>query len=445
VPLPGSLFQNRWNQRVTSTYDGESKQHSNNGAEMSNNYNLNRRRFLELTGLATAGLLADNNFAWSRPGLDDAIAELLGEDFGAGMAAGLIDGYRVAWSGGFGWADVEKRIEMTPETCLNIASVCKTITATAVMQLWENGAIDLDGDVGRYVPFAVRNTRFPDVVITCRQLLTHRSSIKDGPAYGPAYVCGDPTISLADWISGYLQPGGAFYDDGNFHEWTPGTADPPESPRPYSNVGYGLLAYIVESVAGIPFPRYTAENIFDPLGMHDTSWYIGEIEPGRQAVPYSRITEDFELPDGFQDLESFLPASDSAADLVNGELYPHCLYNHPNYPDGMLRTNVTELSRFLMAILNGGRFERTRILEQATIDKMLSNDHFGRGLCWNSTRLGEEKDLVWYHNGLDHGVLTFMGYRPRDARGAIVLSNCDDPGRGFGGTIRHLFAMKDVG
>jgi CubicO group peptidase (beta-lactamase class C family) len=413
---------------------------------MNSSNHLNRRRFLELTGLAAAGLLADSRLVWTKPGLDDAIAEILGEDFVPGLAATLIDGFRVVWLRGFGWADIKNRVEMTPETLLNIASVCKTITSTAVMQLSENGAIDMDGDVGRYVPFEVRNPRYPDMVITCRQLLAHRSSIKDGPAYGPAYACGDPEISLADWIRGCLQQGGSFYDaDGNFHEWAPGTIDPPEDPRPYSNVGYGLLAYVVECVAGISFPRYTAENVFEPLGMNDTAWYLNEIDRSRHAVPYSRITEDFELPDGFQNLETFLPASDSAPELVSGDLYPHCLYGHPNYPDGMLRTNVSDLARFLMAMLNGGRFERTRILEQATMDTMLSNDHFGRGLCWNSTRLGEEKDLVWYHNGLDHGVLTFMGFRPRDARGVIIMSNCDDPGRAFGAVIRHLFAVKDVG
>ena len=417
---------------------------------MNNNENsvcgyLDRRRFIELMGVATTSLLLNNGKAWTKESIDETIMSRLGEGYAPGMAAGLIVGDRLEWSGGFGWADVTKQVKMTPETVINIASASKTITATAVMQLWEKNAIDLDADVDQYVPFEIRNPRHPDVPITCRQLLAHRSSIKDGSAYESSYNCGDPTMSLADWATDYLRPEGRFYDEKqNFHDWMPGTDDPPEPPRPYSNVAYGLLGFVVERVSGESFSRYTAEHIFTPLGMNHTGWNIEEIDKERHAVPYSRITDDFEVPDGFDDLESFLPAAGADTTLVHGDLFPHCLYSFPNFPDGLLRTNVVELSRFLMAIMNGGRIDNVRLLESTTVDSMLSHDHFGRGLCWNSTELGDDKDLVWYHSGLDPGVMTFMGFRPRDARGVIVLTNCDNPGSVFAGTIRQLFAEKDV-
>jgi CubicO group peptidase (beta-lactamase class C family) len=406
---------------------------------------LDRRRFIELLGVATASLLLDNGRAWTKESIDEAITSRLGADYAPGLAAGLIVGDRLVWSGGFGWADVTRQVKMTPDTVINIASVSKTITATAVMQLVEKNAIDLDGDVNQYVPFQVRNPRYPDAPITCRQLLAHRSSIKDGPAYDASYSCGDPTMSLSDWVTDYLMPGGRFYDaEENFHDWVPGTDDPPEPPRPYSNVAYGLLGFVVERVSGKAFSRYTAEHIFIPLGMNHTGWYIEEIDKNRHAVPYTRITEDFELPDGLEDLESFLPLDESDTALVNGDLFAHCLYSFPNFPDGLLRTNVTDLTRFLGAVMNGGQFEKKRLLKTESVATMLSKDHFGRGLCWNSTELGEDKNLVWYHSGSDPGVVTFMGYSPRDARGIVVLANCSDPGSGFGGTIRYLFADKDV-
>jgi CubicO group peptidase (beta-lactamase class C family) len=281
--------------------------------------------------------------------------------------------------------------------------------------------------------------------MTCRQLLAHRSSIKDGPAYGSSYACGDPTINLADWVTGYLKPGGRFYDAGeNFHDWKPGTETPPEKPRPYSNVAYGLLGFIVECISGVRFSRYTREQIFTPLGMDGTGWMLEEIDINKHAVPYSRITDDFELPDGVDDLASFLPRDPADTALIHGDLFAHCLYSFPNYPDGLVRTSVMELSRFLTAVMNGGQMGDAKILEADTVSTMLSNQHFGRGLCWSTTRLGEEKELVWYHGGGDPGVATFMGFRPRDDRGVIVLTNCGDPGHGFGETIRHLFSVEDI-
>jgi CubicO group peptidase (beta-lactamase class C family) len=178
--------------------------------------------------------------------------------------------------------------------------------------------------------------------------------------------------------------------------------------------------------------------------MNRTGWFIREIDETRHAVPYTRITDDFELPDGVENLASFLPLDESDTALVKGDLFAHCLYSFPNFPDGLLRTSVSELSRFLTAMMNGGRWGQVRILKTATVAMMLSKDHFGRSLCWNSTELGDDQNFVWYHSGSDPGVVTFMGYSPRDARGVIVLANCSDPGRGFAGTIRYLFAEKDV-
>jgi CubicO group peptidase (beta-lactamase class C family) len=73
---------------------------------------------------------------------------------------------------------------MLADTLINVGSVAKTVTATAVMQLWEQKQFDLQDDVARYLPFPLRNPHFPDVPITFEPLPTHRSSIRDnGPAY----------------------------------------------------------------------------------------------------------------------------------------------------------------------------------------------------------------------------------------------------------------------
>ncbi|MGB2906344.1 MAG: serine hydrolase domain-containing protein, partial [Candidatus Aminicenantaceae bacterium] len=184
---------------------------------------------------------------WAFPtpeGLDDFIEKHMDSRFIPGLGVCLIKAGAVARIKGFGWADIENEIPYDPEQTLqNIGSVSKTFTATAVMQLWEQGRFKLDDDVNSYLSFKVKNPRFPEASITFRQLLTHRSSIKDGPSYGESYACGDPQVTLKTWIEQYFTPGGETYDaDENFHVWKPGQEGKlPAQPRPYSNVGFGLL------------------------------------------------------------------------------------------------------------------------------------------------------------------------------------------------------------
>jgi CubicO group peptidase (beta-lactamase class C family) len=148
--------------------------------------------------------------------------------------------------------------------------------------------------------------------------------------------------------------------------------------------------------------------------MDRTGWHIRDIDTKLHAVPYTRIGEDFESPEEYPDPHSYLPRSAEQVKASEGDLFPHCLYSFPNYSDGLVRSSVTELSRFLLAMINGGKLGDRRILEEKTIDIMLSDRHFGRALCWSSTTLGGKSEGIWYHGGSDPGVMTFLGFRPHD-------------------------------
>ncbi len=351
--------------------------------------------------------------------LDEFILEKMKEDNVPGVSACIVKGNKLAWSEGFGWADIEKKIPMTADTIQNIGSISKTVTATAIMQLWEQGRFKLDDDVNEYLSFKVRNPSFPDVPITFRQLLTHRSSIKDGPSYGESYACGDPTISLEDWIKEYFTPQGKYYDgEKNFHIWKPGIDVVPKGPRAYTNVGFGLLGYLVESISGMDFARYCREYVFGPLGMKQTGWHLSDVDISNHAVPYSYVSEKF---------EAFLPRYDKDKQPQKiGELFPHCLYSFPNYPDGLVRTSVRDLSKFLRAYMNGGTYQEAQILKAETIQNMLSDKHFGRGLCWAISK-SEDGDISWGHNGGDPGIATFMRFWPDDGLGLIIFFNYGSP------------------
>lgn len=350
-----------------------------------------------------------------------------------GLAACIVKAGRVAWSKGYGWADIAKKVPMDPDRSVqNIGSISKTVVATAVMQLWEKGEFQLDDDVNDRLPFVVRSVTHPGTPITYRQLLTHRSGIADSLAYRSSYACGDPGVTLADWLRSYFDPRGRYYDkQANFHPWRPGANSE------YSNVGFGLLGYLVELVSGSPLPSYTRERVFKPLGMERTGWHLAEIDVAAHVVPYC-ATADRKEVEAYRKLG--LLDGQQVSDPVSGDHRPLCLYGFPNYPDGLLRTSVGQLARFLLAYMNNGTYGDARILAADTVRLMLTPQAATtpqRGLCWaTETRVGLRH---WEHNGGDPGVQTTMSFRPADGIGVIVFVN-RVVGVDFSKISEHLFA-----
>jgi CubicO group peptidase (beta-lactamase class C family) len=274
-----------------------------------------------------------------------------------------------------------------------LASISKTVTATALMQVWELGNIDLDADVNEVLPFPVRNPAYPSRPITAHQLLTHTSGIRDNwSELLPLYVQGDSPIALATFLERYLVPGGRYYSaKKNYTGWAAG------NDYLYSNVGAALVGYLVEEVTGIDFARWCERRIFQPLGMDNTGWHLRGLDRDKVARPYRRLRD--------------------------GGWKSYGLYGYPDYPDGALRTTARSLARFLAAYSRGGG----PILKSTTVDLMLSDQKVPgpwQGLVWYRTPGPGGRPLVG-HGGGDRGVTTEMWFRRSDGAGAVVLANGD--------------------
>ena len=345
--------------------------------------------------------------------IDQIIASYMTEMHIPGMAVSIVQGDTLSWSNAYGWADIKNKKPMQPDGLMNIASISKTITATAIMQLWEEGKLDLDTDINTYLSISIRNPHHPKMPITIRHLLTHTSSIVDGSAYGDSYSCGDPSISLQQWIKQYLTEGGEFYHaKENFLSKKPG------SQYKYSNVGYGLLGFIVEEITNISFNQYCREQIFEPLGMKHTGWYIHKIDKSNHAIPHIYVNQENRQMI-IEQYSKFFPGEKEFAIDTN---IPLCLYSFPNYPDGLLRTNVEELSYFLRAIMNEGVFNSHPLLKKSTIDEMLSlqaEENVSQGLCWRRS----DFESLWGHSGGDPGVSTKMYFSRETDIGIILFQN----------------------
>jgi CubicO group peptidase (beta-lactamase class C family) len=241
--------------------------------------------------------------------------------------------------------------------------------------------------------------------------------VADGPSYAETYACGDATVSLADWLEGYVAPGGPYWSQENFLETGPGDV------RSYSNVGFGLLGLAVENVSGRPFDDYTRDEIFLPLGMDRTAWSLSRAAVPEHAVPYLWLgpEEELEVED-----RRLLPEGE----IPKESFVPYCLYSFYNYPDGLVRTSVRQLARFVMAHLAGGELDGARILEADTVDEIFSRqieegrweEGRSQGLTWRATP-SETLGLVWGHGGADPGIRAQVLYRPQDEVTVILLAN----------------------
>jgi CubicO group peptidase (beta-lactamase class C family) len=231
-----------------------------------------------------------------------------------------------------GKSNIAQGLALEENHLFMLASVSKVITATALLQLYEDGLFELDDNINDYLSFDVNVPNYSNN-ITFRMLLTHTSGIADGPAMDDQYYYGEGSpIALSYFIENYLLPGGVYYDAfDNYYDFAPGSA------YEYSNIGNALIGVLVEEISGIEFNSYCKQNIFNPLGMTNTFWRLDEI--------YQPIVTPY--------------------NLQGNQLQALQNYTFTDYPNGGLRSTGRDLFKFLSAFV----FRRTIKLLSTTSAK----------------------------------------------------------------------------
>jgi CubicO group peptidase (beta-lactamase class C family) len=344
-----------------------------------------------LLGLAFLSLRANAQTA-----LDIFITDQMENKHIPGVSAVIIKDEKLAWVGNYGVANLSTGQPVDTNTIFMLASISKTITATAIMQLYEDGYFELEDDINLHLPFEIYHPSYPDSTITMLQLLTHSAAMRDNwDILDTVYVAGDSPLPLGDFMQGYFEVGGPYYyAEDNFYTYAPG-AD-----YNYCNEGIALLGYMVEVFTGQPFNSYCNEHIFEPLCMTNTGWFLSELDTNLIAHPY---------------------------DYISGSYYDYGLYGYPDYPDGQLRTTSLSLAKFLWMNMFDGNFNGVQILEPETINLIRSSQipfiDPTQGLVWYSY---EDGGTWWGHSGGDSGVSTDMYFNEDTQTGIIVLANSDN-------------------
>lgn len=329
--------------------------------------------------------------------LDGLLPQQLEREDIAGAVVVIVKNGSVLFSKGYGYADVKKRTPVSSEgTLFRPGSISKTFTWTAVMQLVEQGKINLDSDVNDYLDFQVPHSFGRPV--TVRNLMTHTSGFEE--------VIKDLMVSRADELpplQAYViahQPNQIF---------TPGTIPA------YSNYGADLAGYVVQRVSGLPFEEYIQKNIFKPLGIAHGTF----MEP---------------LPD------SLNPMMANGYDVASDDPKPFELVPPLPAPDGSLSITGADMAPFMIAHLQDGKYGDIRILQEQTAKTMHARQ-FGMDPAVNAMCLGfyqENRnglqvighggDLNYFHSDmhliLDKNVGFFISYNSSgkgelDARSAL--------------------------
>src|SRR5437660_8474902 len=308
--------------------------------------------------------------------------QLQREDIGGAVIVVVKDG-KVLVSKGYGYSDVKKRTPVTPDvTLFRPGSISKTFTWTAVMQLVEQGKLNLDRDVNDYLDFQTPHTFGRPV--TLRNLMTHTSGFEE--------VIKDLAVDRPEdlpLLQGFVIT----------HEpkqiYAPGTIPA------YSNYGADLAGYIVQRVSGVPFEQYIQQNIFGPLGM-------------------TRATFVQPLPD------SLKPMMSNGYSVASEDAKPFELVPPAPAPDGSMSVAGADMAAFMIAHLQNGRYGDVRILQQQTAEMMHARQ-FSMDPAVNAMALGfyEENrnglhiighggDLSYFHSDmhlvLDRGLGVFVSY-----------------------------------
>jgi CubicO group peptidase (beta-lactamase class C family) len=329
----------------------------------------------------------------------------------------------------FGLADHRRRIPAHDSTLFRVASISKMVTATAVMQLYEQGMCSLDEDISNILGFEISNPDFPEQPITIRMLLSHTSSLVDGPTYGD-FLSATHSRGTIPNIREVLAPGGSLYTKEQFLKHQPG------SYFQYANINYGLLGTIVEKLSGVRFDRYCRRNILEPLSIAG-DFNVREIpDINNVAVLYRK--KDGEWTPQADDYGGKRPEQEDLSGYTPGT-------NAVGFsPQGGLRISGYDLSKILFMLMNRGTWQGRQILKKSTLKQMLKkqwlyngsngdNYHglfqsWGLGIHRITGTPGQDVILsnsenMYGHSGLAYGLVSNAYFDPDREVGLIFITN----------------------
>ncbi len=335
---------------------------------------------MTLAKLWIVALLPGLCFADQFDSIRATIRKAVGEQSTPSIAVSVVKNGEIIWEEGFGWADREKRIPSSANTMYSLASVSKSFTATGLMILKEQGKIDLDKPINTYLGDAKVTARVGNAAdATVRRVLNHSAGLplhyqffyEDEPYRRPPM---DTTIRR---YANLITPPGERYQ--------------------YSNLGYGLIDYVISRVSGKSYIDFMREQVFMPLGLTHASVNIG---PGLAAYAAQRYASD-------------------------GSPIPFYDFDHPG--GSAVYASAHDMALYGMFQLKEHRSDRGRIVTDESIDEMhrptmTTGPHSGYGMGWEDVELANGTHIIQHTGGMG-GVSTIIRLIPSKRVAIVMLVN----------------------
>ncbi|MBQ8827507.1 MAG: serine hydrolase [Oscillospiraceae bacterium] len=235
------------------------------------------------------------------------------EDTTAAMSVSVFNSAETYYSGYFGYADKENGIVNDSETVMEWGSATKLLVWVSVMQLWEQGKIDLDTDISVYLPEGFLVNQRYETPVTMTHLMNHSAGYQE--TYADLFVKSGSSIpSLEEALKAHYPA----------QIYEPGTVPA------YSNWGVALAGFIVERISGLSFSEYVHQNIFTPLNMNNSA-----LSPD--------LSDNEQVASQRKKLQCY---------TADGVLMPDCFYHIPLYPAGMCTSTLADFEAFGKALLD---------------------------------------------------------------------------------------------
>lgn len=319
--------------------------------------------------------------------LTPAIQKVLTSHAVPGMAIGVVYQNKIVYAKGFGYKNISAKEPVTMSSIFHMASISKPFSAAAIMQLVEQGKIDLDAPLTTYLPyFKLADENYKK--ITIKQMLCHNSGMHDSNDYQwdkPQYDAGALERYVRSIAAEKM------------------IAAPGEKFR-YSNVAFEVLGDVIARVSGMSFADYQKKHILDKAGMKASTFLKPEHLPGNWVSPHALSLKVFTLP-----------------------VYP---YNRRHGPSSTLHSSAVEMCNWALINLNRGTFAGNKILDAASYDSLFhpwvkvkegAPSGFAVGLSWFLKEYKGEKTVG--HSGGDPGFMTNFIMVPEKSAAVVVMAN----------------------
>ena len=351
--------------------------------------------------------------------LERFLTQLVASGNPPGLSLVVVKDGKLVYNRAFGLADGPSQRAATPETVYHWWSMTKIVTALAILQLHEQGRLNLDDPVTVYLPAFQVQAPTGSQPITIRHLLNHSSGLPDPVPGMMGWVhYTDDLVNQTALVNRHLPP----YNKLKFA---------PGSKATYTNLGYMVLGAVIEAVSGQPYDAYVTDHILRPLGMAQTGFLYTPTMRGHEASGSQPVVHLFTPL-----LPFLLDTHALIRERAGRTLWLNRVYIDALPPSGLIGP-ASDVGRLLLAYLNAGELDGVRILSPQSVALMTGASHvLGEGPNIAAYKNGQH-GIGWYvipegqrlrlqHDGAGPGFATTMRLYPAEKLGIAILANGTD-------------------